>query len=335
MRPSELCAALEFLLPRGENVLIKGAPGHGKTSIVKQACARLGYDLIISHPAVADPTDYKGLPFADKEGKTAHFLPFGELNRLIEAQRPTVYFLDDLGQASEATQKGIMALILERRINGHTVSQHVTFVAATNRKEDFAGVSGILEPIKSRYSSILSLETCVDDWINWAFDNAVPSEVISFVRFKPQIFDGVKATRDIVNSPCPRTLAAAARMIAAGLPKALRFSVLSGAIGEEWGNELCAFLKLHDELPTVAEILSNPTGARISDDPAVCYAVSGALSAVVSEVTIEAAMVYLNRLPPEFLTLMMRDATVRNPAIAECRPYQKWMEQTFLQQVKA
>lgn len=143
MKPSQLAALLAKTIPGKRPVLIKGAPGIGKTDVVTQACQAAGADLVISHPVVSDPIDYKGLP-ALADGR-AEFLPFGELRTLIEANSLTVFFLDDLGQAPPTVQAAAMQLILARRINGHLVSEQVCFVAATNRKQDKAGVTGDLE----------------------------------------------------------------------------------------------------------------------------------------------------------------------------------------------
>ncbi len=75
MKPSELSTLLQKTLHARLPVLIKGAPGIGKTDIVKQACTNTSTQLIISHPVVSDPVDYKGFPFViDNE---AHFLPSG------------------------------------------------------------------------------------------------------------------------------------------------------------------------------------------------------------------------------------------------------------------
>ena len=112
-----------------------------------------------------DPTDYKGLPALPRPGDTeATFIPFGELSRAINATRPTVWFFDDLGQASPAVQAACMQLVLARRINGHALPDCITFVACTNRRADRAGVSGILEPVKSRFVSIVNLEPDIDSW---------------------------------------------------------------------------------------------------------------------------------------------------------------------------
>src|SRR5712664_2410056 len=98
MRPTELLTLLAQTIAARIPVLITGAPGIGKSDLVAQAASDAGADLILSHPAVADPTDAKGLPWVVDGAAT--FLPFGELQRALAADKPTVWFLDDLGQAS-------------------------------------------------------------------------------------------------------------------------------------------------------------------------------------------------------------------------------------------
>lgn len=63
MKPSQLYELLSRTIPAKLPVLIKGAPGIGKTDIVSQACKDAGAELIVSHPVVDEPIDYKGLPF--------------------------------------------------------------------------------------------------------------------------------------------------------------------------------------------------------------------------------------------------------------------------------
>lgn len=195
MKPSQLSRLLTAAIPAGLPVLIKGAPGVGKSAIVEQAAAEVGADMILSHPAVSDPTDAKGLPWVGKDGESATFLPFGELAQAIKADRPTVWFLDDLGQAPPAVQASYMQLLLARRVNGHKLPDCVTFVAATNRRTDRAGVSGILEPVKSRFAAIVELEADLDEWCKWAIAQELPPELIAFLRFQPHSLSSFSRAR--------------------------------------------------------------------------------------------------------------------------------------------
>ena len=128
MRPSAVSALLAQAIAHREPVMLVGAPGVGKSDLVGQAADAAGAALIVSHPVVSDPTDYKGLPYATN-GR-ADFLPFAELRAAVEAVEDTVFFLDDLGQAPPAVQAAAVQLLLARRVNGHRVADCVTFLAA-------------------------------------------------------------------------------------------------------------------------------------------------------------------------------------------------------------
>jgi MoxR-like ATPase len=149
MRPTQLSSLLAASFKHRQKVLINGMPGIGKSDIVAQAAADIQADLLISHPAVSDPTDYKGMPAVLPDGR-AEFLPFGDLDKLIKANRPTINFLDDIGHAPPAVQAALMQLLLARRVNGHKISDHVVFCGATNDTKHMAGVAGMLEPVKFR-----------------------------------------------------------------------------------------------------------------------------------------------------------------------------------------
>lgn len=321
MNASQLNKFLQFCIIHKLPALIKGKPGIGKSDIIEQACNDAGAELIISHPVVSDPTDFKGLPFADKNGE-AHFLPFGDLNKLIHAKKPTVFFLDDLGQAPAAVQAACMQLILARRINGHHVSKEVTFIAATNRKEDKAAVSGLLEPVKSRFASIVELEVDTNDWVKWALTKGnMPTELIAFVRFRPELLSDFKPTKDIVNSPSPRTIHYIGKMQNAGLPADLQFEAFKGAAGEAFAAEYKAFLDIFKNLPNIDQIFLNPDSVPVPTEPAVQYAVSGALASRINDVNATNAFSYINRLPVEIGVACVKDTALRNESITSTRAF--------------
>ena len=152
MKPSQLSEILKVAITNKLTLLIKGAPGIGKTDIVKMICNLIAARLIMTHPVVSDPTDIKGLPFivTQVDGKqVAEFLPIGHMRLLIDADELTVVFFDDLGQAPPSVQAAVMQLLLERRINGHKVSDNVVFVAATNDRSHKAHVQACSNPSKA------------------------------------------------------------------------------------------------------------------------------------------------------------------------------------------
>lgn len=320
MKAANLISLLKTTIPAKLPVLIKGAPGIGKTDCVHTAADECGADVIVSHPVVNDPTDYKGLPAVVK-GK-ADFLPYGDLEATINATKPTIFFMDDLGQAPAVVQAAAMQLILARRINGHAVSPHVVFVAATNRREDRAGVTGILEPVKSRFATIVELELDVEGWCTWALANEVPPEVVAFVRYLPKpMLDPGKPTNDLVNRASPRTVTHLGKLYTAGIRDA---EVLGGAAGEGFATEFIAYSRVFAQLPSIESILRDPEGASIPREASALYAVVTAVGARVNKDTAGKILKYLGRLPEEFSVLGVRDALRAYPEGIKTAEFIKW-----------
>lgn len=326
LRPSQAAKLVTSYLAERIPVLLTGAPGVGKSSIVEQAAKAAGYDVILSHPVVSDPTDFKGLPWPGKDGEHATFLPFGELARAIEAKKPTVWFLDDLGQSSPAVQAACMQLLLARRVNGHVLPDCVTFVAATNRRQDRAGVTGILTPVLSRFGAVVGVEPTVEDWCQWALGNGVPAEVVAFIRFRPNLLNvqiGQNAGRkadDMENFPCPRTWEFAGKALKMGLDHDLEFAAIAGAVGEGAAVEFNAFLKLlRSNLPNPDSIILDPDNAPIPERPDILWAVTAALAKRASATNCGRIFRYGERLfetgHGEFAALMIKDINNLHPDV--------------------
>jgi hypothetical protein len=317
--PTQLTELLSLYVPQRLPVLITGRPGIGKSDIVEQVASETDHELLISHPVVEDPTDSKGLPFPAPDGSTAKFLPFGDLQRAMTARRPLIWFLDDLGQASPAVQAAKMQLLLARRIGEHVLPSHVTFLAATNRRTDNAGVTGILDPVISRFATVVELEPNIDGWTKWAVRSAVPAELIAFLRFRPDLLSVHKTSRDIENTPSPRSWGFVAKTMGV-VPKALEHISYAGSVGEGAATELVSFLQIFRELPNPDAIMATPDRAMIPQTPSALYAVAAALAARATEANFERVVTYTERLIDaghrEFAALLVRDSLLRTPTIA-------------------
>lgn len=325
MRPTQVRTLLASTIKAGMAVLVVGKPGVGKTDVVGQAADDAGADILISHPAVSDPTDAKGLPWADAGATEARFLPFGDLAQAMNATKPLVWFLDDLGQASPAVQASYMQLLLARQVNGHKLPKYVTFVAATNRREDRAGVSGILEPVKSRFTTIVEMETDVDDWTNWAAKHAIRPEVIAFIRMRPELLCNFQPTGDMKNSPCPRTWSHASRLLDLNLSNNMESLALAGAVGEGAAAEFVGFVQMFRNLPVSPdEILLTPDTAEVPKEPSHLYAVSSALAFRANAENFARLHTYAKRMPQEFGVLTIRDAVRRNKKVTASSDFAKF-----------
>lgn len=322
MRARELKKFLRWSFKHNFPVLVKGAPGIGKTDIILSAAKKLKYDVLITHPVVDSPIDYKGLG-AIVEGK-AKFLPYGNLEQMITANKPLIVFFDDLGQAPAAVQAAVMQLLLSRSINGAALSKHVRFAAATNRREDKAHVSGILEPVKSRFTSIVELEVNNDDWIVWAEKKDVPKSLIHYIQWRPEMLFNFKPTRDIENSPSPRTVAAVGNMMNKKLPNSLMFDAIAGAAGLAFATEFTSFLRVYKELPTIKEIQANPETCKVPTEVSAKFAIMGMVLDAITTTNMGKFLIYLDRLGNEITTATMKLCSVKKPDVCKNSAYVNW-----------
>lgn len=333
--PSTAKTILSFMIEAGEPVMLVGRPGIGKSDIVAQACEETGFDLIITHPVVSDPVDYKGMP-AIVDGE-AEFLPFADLKQLIDTDKPTAVLIDDLGQSAPTVQAAVMQLVLARQINGHKISDKIVFIAATNRREDKAGVSGLIEPLKSRFSTILHIKVSANEWVAWAAEQGLPSVLIAFTYWKGDaIWEKWQPTPDIVNQPIPRSMAAAGRILnIEGIPEAERKIAIAGAIGLGMATELNGFIDLHDKLPNVDELLKDPQKAINSkkipgpQDASVRYALTGAICDRINKKTAKAALEICHSMGNEYVILLGMMSRGRGTSITDYPECNKWLSENI------
>jgi hypothetical protein len=325
MKPSQLIRLLSHAFRNRLKVLIVSSPGIGKSALVELAAKMAEADLVVMHPAVSDPTDFKGMPAVIKTGgrTLAEFLPFGSLRKLVEATSLTVCFIDDIGQAPHAVQAALMQLIQAREVDGTKISEHVVFVGATNDSSHMAGVSSILEPVKSRWDTIIPLVADVDDWVAWALGRGIAPSVIAFIRFRPALLNDFHATRELKNSPCPRTVEAVGKWVQAGIEDHL---VIAGAVGEGFAGEFSGFMKVWRAIPDLDAIIKNPVSAPVppSSDPSTLVALVSALAFKATKANFGNIITYLQRCPKEYEFLAVRDATARDATLNETGAYTQW-----------
>jgi hypothetical protein len=299
---------------------------------MKLIAKEMGYELILFHPVISDPTDFKGLPwcFTDDKGKRqAVFVAFDQLEALINATTPTICGLDDFGQAADAVQASCMQLLHGGQLCGKKISKHVTFMACTNRKQDRAGVSGVLEPVKSRFHGIFELVPELEPFLTYAATVKMSPMLMAFMRHRPNWLtggdEGWSPISDIANQPCPRTIEHLSDVINMGFDKVIRPTAYAGAVGKSMANEYSMFEQLIVQMPDLDVICKNPMGAEIPQSQEICYAMIGALHSRMDRSNLDNIYTYINRAFSKELQVVFHfDINKVNPALIKHEAYIKF-----------
>lgn len=108
------------------------------------------------------------------------------------------------------------------------------------------------------------------------------------------------------------------------LPSDLYFANIAGLVGEGAAAEYTGFKRIFENLPDIDSIIMNPAKSEVPTDPAVMYALCGALAHRVSKDNFDRVTEYIDRLPADFQVMTIIDAQKLQPAIKQTRAYTKW-----------
>jgi hypothetical protein len=200
-------------------------------------------------------------------------------------------------------------------------------VAASNRAEDRAGTHRVISPLLNRFVH-LDLDVSNEDWQDWAVAAGVVPEVRAFLRFRPGLlyqFDPAANPRAFAT---PRSWAFVSDVLRA-TPEDLSPEVVAGCVGEGPATEFAGFVALFRELPDVDGALARPDAAPVPREPAVLYALVGAIVERVrtGAAPAHAAVRYAARFPDEFALLAVRDFVAVAPTLAGDPAVQAWIAQ--------
>ncbi|WP_020475825.1 ATP-binding protein [Zavarzinella formosa] len=319
MRPMELVRTLAALIPTRRPVYLWGQPGIGKSSLVRQAANANNLSLVDVRATLLDPVDLRGLPSV-VDG-TAVWCPPAFLPKAGKG----LLFLDELAQAPPLVQAACLQLTLDRKLGEYELPEGWSVIAAGNRGEDRAGTHRLISPLLNRFVH-LDVEVSADDWQAWAVTANVAAEVRAFLRFRPGLLFEFKPESNQRAFPTPRSWSFVSDTLKL-TPAELLLPVVAGCVGEGPAAEFVAFLRLFRELPDIDSVLTQPATSPIPREPAVLYALAGALVERCRQGSSPLAnfVTYATRLPEEFALLAMRDALALNAKLASLPAVQGWI----------
>lgn len=204
-------------------LFIWGAPGGGKSEIVRQTGNELELDVLEINLSRIDPmTDWKGLP------KTVTFIPKGEDEKIERTTNilpkifPTsngengkggILFLDEINRATKIVLSGALSLVLEGTLGEYTIPNKWIIIAAGNRKEDVFDVTEIEPALANRFQHVNYVPT-VKKWTLWANDKKyIDPDLIAFLNFKPEYIHRLKEDEHSMSFPTPRSWSLASYLV--------------------------------------------------------------------------------------------------------------------------
>jgi len=282
-------------------VLLWGAPGTGKTSVIRAMAAAMGWPCETVIASIREPSDFAGLPIVVGEG--VRFAPPAWARRLAAAGRGLL-FLDELSTAPPAVQAALLRVVLERVVGDLELPAEVAVVAAANPPEQAADGWDLSAPLANRLCHLawdIDPRTVADGlaggWAapevpqlpgGWAAELGLALALVAaFLHARPALACAPPADAYAAGRgwPSPRTWEMAARLWAAsgaaGSADEARAALVRGAVGEGAGVEFLAWLAEMD-LPDPEVVLADPAAFRLPSRGDRAYAAVAAVAAVVA-----------------------------------------------------
>jgi len=318
MKPSQVKTALHHTIKAGTPAFIWGSPGIGKSDITRQLAAEENLELRDIRASLLDPVDLRGLPRIDSEDRMSFCPPV-----FLPTTGRGILFLDELNQAAPATLAACYQLILDRRLGEYSLPDGWSIIAAGNRETDRAIVNRMPTPLANRFVHIY-MEPDLEDWISWGLGAGIRTELLAYARYRPAVLNGFDPARTEKAFSTPRSLEKLSRIMDTNPPAGLELELYSGIVGQGTATEILGFRRIFMDLPDLDQIEKHPDTATAPTDPAILYALAGALSHRATVRNIAAITTYLDRIPAEFSVLTMRDATRIHPEIMKTAAFIAW-----------
>ena len=159
-------------------VFVWGAPGIGKSSLVRAFAEALGLECVTLVGTQLAPEDLIGVPEL-REGRSRFAPP-----ETIARSEPYCLFLDELNSSTPDVQKAFYSLILDRRIGAYELPAGSIVIGAGNRSSDNALARPMASALVNRLVHV-HLRADAADWLDWAARAGVHPWVIDHLTLRP------------------------------------------------------------------------------------------------------------------------------------------------------
>lgn len=292
--------------------LLRGEPGIGKSSLLKDIADSLGYEYAYIDVPNMDLGDI-AMPVIDHETKTTRYYPNARFK--VHEGKPVVIMLDEFTKGADPV-KNMLHPMLEKanpRLGDLSLNKDCVVFMTGNLSSDGVG-DNLKAHSMNRVVPITVSKPTADEWLDWAIPKGIEPEVCAWVSRFPQVMasytDGNQNENPYIYNPkktmgafvSPRSLETASNIVRTRKdndPDSV-ISALTGAIGEAGARDMQAYIEFADQLPTWETIIANPKTTTVPTKPGACaITVFSAISRVEKD-NINNFMQYLERFDAEW-----------------------------------
>jgi len=176
-------------------VFVWGAPGIGKSSLVRSFAESLGLECVTLVGTQLAAEDLIGVP--ELRNGRSRFAP----PETIARDEPYCLFLDELNSSSAEVQKAFYSLILDRRIGAYELPAGSIVIGAGNRSSDNALARPMASALVNRLIHV-HLRAHWADWLEWATFAGIHPWILGYLTERPdQLWATPPKTEEVFSTP--------------------------------------------------------------------------------------------------------------------------------------
>ena len=314
-------------------IILHGAPGIGKSTIVKQVADELGIGFVDIRLSMLERVDLCGLPSVENNTTKWNIPAIWPRDE----KSAGIIFLDEITSCSPDLQCASYSILCERRIpnTDYVVPSKWTIVAAGNRAVDKAIVKTMSSALANRFMH-LDLEANFEDWISWAIGHDVCPSVTGYVRYRPINLFKMDGQNLEAGWPSPRAWEKVSNMVALfGSNEEVLCKCVYGLIGTSVGLEFMQFHKTAKKFDDVLDLLVNPKSKiaipekndeKYAFISAVNYLLWAGKNAEDDKLRAAGFLRIAENLTPDFCMAMVRGALEGNKRVSKLQACQVLMK---------
>lgn len=301
-------------------VFLEGASGIGKSTVVNDMAKERGLPVIDIRLAQCDPTDLRGVPSVENH-RTHWNVPANFPDP--EKEPVGILFLDEVTSAPPAVQAVAYQLVLDRMQGEYKLPDGWMIVLAGNRQSDRGVTFAMAAPLKNRMT-VVEIDTVLEDFLDYGSIKGLDPRVMAFVSDRADLLHKFDKDSYGKQFPSPRSWFAVSDKLAIDFDTQTRVEMLKGDVGHEAAVAFEQFLRVWETMPSISKILTDPESVEVPAELNVRYCVAMGLSARIEKDNFNNAWTYIQRLPREFQTLIVKLAYQRDNSLMQATSFTEW-----------
>ncbi|MCR5324916.1 MAG: MoxR family ATPase [Lachnospiraceae bacterium] len=186
-------------------ILGLGAPGVGKSQIIKQIGKKFGYKVIDLRLAQMSEVEIGGLIYPNEDRTKTRWLSPEVLPDEERDGKNTILLLDEITSCPKRVQVAAYQLILDRRVGQYTLPEGTFVIGLGNREDDDGVYIRLAGPLADRFE----IHYIDVDFKVWREDFAIPYKihpyVLKYLNFKPSALHTQSADPESMIFATPRS----------------------------------------------------------------------------------------------------------------------------------